>query len=138
MCFEGWSTVGSLALFSVRNLKSASPLSFRTEHIFLSLATFKIFFPLLLILINLKTCGFIAFVKFGKFWPLIFQNCYLSPLFPGSLVTCVLDCLGLACDSLMLFPFYLLSLLCIFILNIFYCYVLEFTNIFLFHCLICS
>lgn len=25
-------------------------------------------------------CGFIVFVKFGKFWPLIFQNFYLSPL----------------------------------------------------------
>ena len=26
-------------------------------------------------------CGFIAFVKFGKFWPLFFQIFYLSPLF---------------------------------------------------------
>ena len=78
-------------------------------------------------------CGFIVFVKFGKFWPLIFQICICLPFV--SPIICVLDCLGLAYDSLMLILFYLLSFLCIFILNIFCCYILEFTNIFFFHCL---
>ena len=77
---KGWSTVALLALFSVRNLMSASPLSFRMEHVFFPLPTFKIIFFFIIDFDQFKHVWVYSFCQIWKILAINFSNLYLSPL----------------------------------------------------------